>query len=92
MFTAVPEVHVTPRIQSKRPGEDATMYCHVAGEPFPKVNFLFVFVVLIQYFLEWNVKNVVRKKIKITFYVRFGFKPNYTPSLFVGILTLRELQ
>ncbi|KAJ3662655.1 hypothetical protein Zmor_006993 [Zophobas morio] len=33
----VPEVHVTPRIQSKRPGEDATMLCHVAGEPFPKV-------------------------------------------------------
>ncbi|KAK9693617.1 Sugar efflux transporter for intercellular exchange [Popillia japonica] len=35
----VPEVHVTPRIQSKRPGEDAVMYCHVAGEPFPKVIF-----------------------------------------------------
>lgn len=35
---AVPEVHVTPRIQSKRPGEDATMLCHVAGEPFPKVK------------------------------------------------------
>lgn len=37
-FTAVPEVHVTPRIQSKRPGEDASMFCHVAGEPFPKVS------------------------------------------------------
>lgn len=37
---AVPEVHVTPRIQSKRPNEDATMYCHVAGEPFPKVEWL----------------------------------------------------
>uniref|UniRef100_A0A1Y1K1I9 Follistatin-related protein 5 n=2 Tax=Photinus pyralis TaxID=7054 RepID=A0A1Y1K1I9_PHOPY len=36
----IPEVHVTPRIQSKRPGEDATMYCHVAGEPFPKVEWL----------------------------------------------------
>lgn len=36
-FPAVPEVHVTPRLQSKRPGEDATMLCHVAGEPFPKV-------------------------------------------------------
>ncbi|KAL3284650.1 hypothetical protein HHI36_018804 [Cryptolaemus montrouzieri] len=36
----VPEVHVTPRIQSKRPGEDATMLCHVAGEPFPKVEWL----------------------------------------------------
>ncbi|GJQ68334.1 hypothetical protein Trydic_g16928 [Trypoxylus dichotomus] len=36
----VPEVHVTPRIQSKRPGEDAIMYCHVAGEPFPKVEWL----------------------------------------------------
>ncbi|KAI4470266.1 follistatin-related [Holotrichia oblita] len=39
-FSAVPEVHVTPRIQSKRPGEDAVMYCHVAGEPFPKVEWL----------------------------------------------------
>lgn len=36
----VPEVHVTPRIQSKRPGEEATMFCHVAGEPFPKVEWL----------------------------------------------------
>ncbi|KAF5303953.1 hypothetical protein FQA39_LY01738 [Lamprigera yunnana] len=36
----IPEVHVTPRIQSKRPAEDATMYCHVAGEPFPKVEWL----------------------------------------------------
>ncbi|CAG9819352.1 unnamed protein product [Phaedon cochleariae] len=36
----VPEVHVTPRIQSKRPGEDASMLCHVAGEPFPKVEWL----------------------------------------------------
>ncbi|XP_074037998.1 follistatin-related protein 5 isoform X2 [Leptinotarsa decemlineata] len=36
----VPEVHVTPRIQSKRPGEDASMLCHVAGEPFPKVQWL----------------------------------------------------
>lgn len=36
-IAAIPEVHVTPRIQSKRPGEDAIMYCHVIGEPFPKV-------------------------------------------------------
>lgn len=36
----IPEVRVTPRIQSKRPGEDATMYCHVVGEPFPKVEWL----------------------------------------------------
>ncbi|XP_057664949.1 follistatin-related protein 5-like [Diorhabda carinulata] len=36
----VPEVHVTPRLQSKRPGEDALMLCHVAGEPFPKVEWL----------------------------------------------------
>ncbi|XP_018322543.1 follistatin-related protein 5 [Agrilus planipennis] len=36
----VPEVHVMPKIQSKRPGEDAVMYCHVAGEPFPKVEWL----------------------------------------------------
>uniref|UniRef100_A0A6P7FSV5 Follistatin-related protein 5-like isoform X1 n=1 Tax=Diabrotica virgifera virgifera TaxID=50390 RepID=A0A6P7FSV5_DIAVI len=36
----VPEVHVTPRLQSKRPCEDAYMLCHVAGEPFPKVEWL----------------------------------------------------
>ncbi|XP_060534738.1 follistatin-related protein 5-like [Cylas formicarius] len=35
-----PEVHVMPRIQSKRPGEEATMFCHVTGEPFPKVEWL----------------------------------------------------
>jgi hypothetical protein len=33
----VPEVRVTPRIQSRRPGEDAAMLCHVVGQPFPKV-------------------------------------------------------
>ena len=36
-FTAIPEVRVTPRIQSRRPGEEASMFCHVIGEPFPKV-------------------------------------------------------
>ncbi|KAF7266636.1 hypothetical protein GWI33_020131 [Rhynchophorus ferrugineus] len=35
-----PEVHVMPKIQSKRPGEDAQMFCHVAGEPFPQVQWL----------------------------------------------------
>lgn len=33
----VPEVQVTPRIQSRRPGQDAAMLCHVVGQPFPKV-------------------------------------------------------
>ncbi|XP_066994850.2 follistatin-related protein 5 [Anabrus simplex] len=36
----IPEVKVTPRIQSRRPGEDASMFCHVIGEPFPKVEWL----------------------------------------------------
>lgn len=34
---AMPEVHVMPKIQSKKPGEDAHMFCHVSGEPFPQV-------------------------------------------------------
>ena len=38
LFTAIPEVKVTPRIQSRRPGKDASMFCHVIGEPFPKVR------------------------------------------------------
>lgn len=37
---AVPEVKVTPKIQSKRPGEESSMFCHVVGEPFPKVEWL----------------------------------------------------
>ncbi|KAK6630501.1 hypothetical protein RUM43_014846 [Polyplax serrata] len=36
----VPEVKVTPKIQSKRPGEESSMFCHVVGEPFPKVEWL----------------------------------------------------
>lgn len=36
-FSAIPDVRVTPRIQSRRPGEEAAMFCHVIGEPFPKV-------------------------------------------------------
>ncbi|XP_075233144.1 follistatin-related protein 5-like isoform X3 [Lycorma delicatula] len=36
----IPEVKVTPRIQSRRPGEEAAMFCHVIGEPFPKVEWL----------------------------------------------------
>ncbi|KAL1494445.1 hypothetical protein ABEB36_010043 [Hypothenemus hampei] len=37
---SLPEVRVMPKIQSKRPGEDAEMYCHVSGEPFPQVEWL----------------------------------------------------
>lgn len=37
LFSAIPDVRVTPRIQSRRPGEEAAMFCHVIGEPFPKV-------------------------------------------------------
>jgi len=36
----MPEVHVMPKIQSKKPGEDAHMFCHVSGEPFPQVKWL----------------------------------------------------
>ncbi|XP_037025567.1 follistatin-related protein 5-like isoform X2 [Bradysia coprophila] len=36
----VPEVHVIPRLQSRRPGETSEMFCHVSGEPFPVVNWL----------------------------------------------------
>ncbi|RZF49112.1 hypothetical protein LSTR_LSTR008398 [Laodelphax striatellus] len=36
----IPEVKVTPRIQSRRPGEEAAMFCHVVGEPFPRVEWL----------------------------------------------------
>ncbi|XP_058798657.1 follistatin-related protein 5-like isoform X2 [Phymastichus coffea] len=35
-----PEVRVTPRLQSKRPGEETTMRCHVVGEPLPRVEWL----------------------------------------------------
>ncbi|CAB0037197.1 unnamed protein product [Trichogramma brassicae] len=37
---AIPEVRVTPRLQSKRPGEEASMRCHVVGEPLPRVEWL----------------------------------------------------
>ncbi|XP_023245992.1 follistatin-related protein 5-like isoform X2 [Copidosoma floridanum] len=36
----IPEVRVTPRLQSKRPGEEASMRCHVVGEPLPRVEWL----------------------------------------------------
>lgn len=36
----LPEVKVTPRIQSRRPGEKTSMFCHVIGEPFPEVVWL----------------------------------------------------
>ncbi|PSN35663.1 hypothetical protein C0J52_24847 [Blattella germanica] len=39
-YTSIPEVKVTPRIQSRRPGEEASMFCYVIGEPFPKVEWL----------------------------------------------------
>lgn len=37
-FKALPEVKVMPRIQSRRPGEKTSMFCHVIGEPFPEVS------------------------------------------------------
>lgn len=37
---AVPDVHVIPRLQSRRPGESSEMFCHVTGEPFPTVTWL----------------------------------------------------
>ncbi|XP_050531611.1 follistatin-related protein 5-like [Daktulosphaira vitifoliae] len=36
----IPEVKVTPRIQSRRPSEKTSMFCHVIGEPFPEVVWL----------------------------------------------------
>ncbi|XP_015374342.1 PREDICTED: follistatin-related protein 5-like isoform X1 [Diuraphis noxia] len=36
----LPEVKVTPRIQSRRPSEKTSMFCHVIGEPFPEVVWL----------------------------------------------------
>ncbi|KAF7990989.1 hypothetical protein HCN44_000794 [Aphidius gifuensis] len=36
----IPEVRVTPRLQSKRPREEATMSCNVVGEPLPHVEWL----------------------------------------------------
>ncbi|XP_046440926.1 follistatin-related protein 5-like isoform X3 [Daphnia pulex] len=36
----LPEVRVTPRIQSRRPGDDSLMKCHAVGVPFPKVEWL----------------------------------------------------
>ncbi|XP_076618582.1 follistatin-like 5 [Colletes latitarsis] len=36
----IPEVIVTPRLQSKRLKEEATIKCHVAGEPLPRVEWL----------------------------------------------------
>lgn len=35
-----PEVRVTPRFQSKRLKEEASVRCHVAGEPLPQVQWL----------------------------------------------------
>ncbi|XP_076231703.1 follistatin-like 5 isoform X1 [Calliopsis andreniformis] len=36
----VPEVKVTPRLQSKRLREESIIRCHVAGEPLPQVQWL----------------------------------------------------
>lgn len=38
--TATPEVEVKPSFQSKRLKEEATVKCHVAGEPLPQVQWL----------------------------------------------------
>ena len=37
-FKALPQVRVTPRLQSKKPGDEAKLECHATGEPFPKVS------------------------------------------------------
>lgn len=45
LVAALPEVRVTPRIQSRRPGEDSLMKCHAVGVPFPKVSHsLFIYL------------------------------------------------
>ncbi|XP_059615041.1 follistatin-related protein 5-like [Phlebotomus argentipes] len=36
----IPRVRVMPRIQSRGLGENAEMFCHVTGEPFPAVEWL----------------------------------------------------
>lgn len=36
----IPQVRVTPRIQTRRPGDDSLMKCHAIGVPFPKVEWL----------------------------------------------------
>ncbi|XP_065567373.1 follistatin-related protein 5-like [Artemia franciscana] len=36
----LPQVRVTPRLQSKKPGDEAKLECHATGEPFPKVEWL----------------------------------------------------
>ncbi|XP_050437468.1 follistatin-related protein 5-like [Adelges cooleyi] len=36
----LPEVKVMPKIQSRKPGERTSMFCHVIGEPFPEVVWL----------------------------------------------------
>ncbi|XP_050305276.1 follistatin-related protein 4-like isoform X2 [Anthonomus grandis grandis] len=40
LVNTLPEVRVVPKYQSKRPGEDAEMFCHVSGEPMPNVTWL----------------------------------------------------
>ncbi|XP_034244832.1 follistatin-related protein 5-like [Thrips palmi] len=35
-----PTVTVEPRVQTRQPGEDAVVFCHVTGEPFPQVQWL----------------------------------------------------
>lgn len=36
----MPTVSVEPRVQTRQPGEDAVVFCHVTGEPFPQVQWL----------------------------------------------------
>ncbi len=38
--SAIPEVHVIPKLQSRAPGELAEMECHVIGVPTPAVSWL----------------------------------------------------
>lgn len=57
-----------PKIQSKRPGEDAQMFCHVSGEPFPQVNIFKnpaknnFFILHIEFQVKW-LKNDEELKI-----------------------------
>ena len=51
-FQAVPQVRVTPRIQSRKPGEESQMKCHAIGEPLPKVSRTF----------NWNHHFVTHRK------------------------------
>lgn len=55
---ALPEVKVTPRIQSRRPGEKTSMFCHVIGEPFPEVRAIFFVIYLRERWRGFNTSFV----------------------------------